>query len=793
MNVLDLKIAIRTFSKGKWYSLLNIAGLALGLAAFILVTLYIDNETSYERWNKNADRIYMVGREMPNGPSPYTPGKLAEAIKRECPEIEEAGRTNTALFQLPFFTPSGKFLIKNWVGADYSIARILGIKPKGFNLNPESIQPTVLLSSNTAKVLFPNDTSAQNKTVNMGSKSGMPVTIAGVAQDPPGNTNFTFDCIGFSNDITQGKDQSYATQIYQTYILVRPDADISLLAQKIDRIYKKEALADTSQVAKDALAHSDKPAIYLDALSNLHLKPHYGSHVNNQIVKGLSALAIIILFVTAINFTNLYLSQANRRAKEVGVKKVNGILKRQIAFQFLFEIFLQCLAALAISFVAVTVALPYFNNLLQVHLSISGIDSRIVAQLLATLIILTLLAGTYPSLIMAGFKPANVLRGDPLGNGRKFAWLRNGITVVQFAFAIGFIVLLMVINQQVEFMKNESPGFTAKQVLYIDNLSLFNTPDKFEPVRNRIEAIPGVKKVTVASNIPGGIVPATHEYFALNRPYAMNTIGVDYGYFETLNIQLREGRVFTPAFRGDSAGAIINETAAKLMNLKAPIGTTINGCGGSYTVIGVVKDVKAYGFEENTQPSIYLMNAGCGISKTQIMIQMDNKAIASIVHTLNSEWSNINRLDGDNFNYHFLDKLYGQLFIKQEQLRMVLLCFTVLAIVIAALGLFSQAAHSIRLRIKEVAIRKTFGARAEQLMLTLSKPFFYNALLANLIAWPVALLLSNKWLETFAYRVDVSALPFTIAIVISIVVVLLAVCLQTVRAVRVNPAAKLKV
>jgi putative ABC transport system permease protein len=793
MNALDLKIALRTFQKGKWYSILNIAGLALGLAAFILVTLYVDNENSYERWNKNADRVYLVGREMSNGPSPYTPGKLAEAIKRECPEIEEAGRTNTALFQLPFFTPSGRFLIKNWVGADYSIARILGIKPKGFNLNPQSIQPTVLISSKTAKVLFPHNTSAQNKTINMASKSGMPVTIAGVAQDPPGNTNFTFDCIGFSNDITQGKDQSYATQIYRTYILVRPDADITLLTKKIDRIYKREALSDTSKVSKEALAYSEKPSIYLDALTNLHLKPHYGSQVNNQIVKGLSALAIIILFVTAINFTNLYLSQANRRAKEVGVKKVNGIMKRQIALQFLSEIFLQCVAALAISFVAVTVALPYFNNLLQVHLWLSGIHARLILQLLTTLIILTLLAGIYPSVVMAGFKPANVLRGDPLTNGQRFHWLRNAITVAQFAFAIGFIIMLMVINQQVEFMKNESPGFTARQVLYIDNLSLFNTPGKFEPVRDRIEAIPGVKKVTVASNIPGGLVPATHEYTALNRSYAMNTIAVDYGYFEALNIQLKEGRVFTPAFRSDSAGVIINETAAKLMNLKAPIGATIDGCGGTYTVIGVIKDFKAYGFEENTQPSVYLMSAGCGVSKTQIMIQVDNEAIASVVHTLNNEWSDINRLDADNFNYHFLDKLYGQLFVKQEQLRMVLLCFSVLAVIIAGLGLFSQAAHTIRLRIKEVAIRKTFGAGAQQLILTLSKPFFYNSLLANLIAWPVALVFANKWLETFAYRTHISVVPFLSAIGISIVVVLLAVCLQTIRAVRVNPAAKLKV
>jgi putative ABC transport system permease protein len=172
MHKLDFKIALRMFVKGKWYNFLNIAGLALGLAAFIFVTLYVDHETSYDQWNKNVDRIFLVEREMPTGPSPYTPGKLAAAIKSECPEVEETGRTSTALFQIPFYTSSGRFLIKKWVGADYSIAGILGIKPKGFTLNPHNAAPAILLSKATANALFPAGTSVQNKTVNMMSKTG---------------------------------------------------------------------------------------------------------------------------------------------------------------------------------------------------------------------------------------------------------------------------------------------------------------------------------------------------------------------------------------------------------------------------------------------------------------------------------------------------------------------------------------------------------------------------------------------------------------------------------------------
>ncbi|RWY50869.1 ABC transporter permease [Mucilaginibacter gilvus] len=793
MNKLDLKIAFRTFLKGKWYNFLNIAGLAMGLAAFIFVTLYVDNETSYDTWNKNINRVYLVEREMPTGPSPYTPGKLAAAIKSQCPEVEETGRMNTALFQLPFYTPSGRFLIKKWVGADYSISKILGVKPKGFNLDPKSTLPTVLLSKQTANVLFPGDSAIQNKRVNMASRTGMPFTVAGVADDMPGNTNLNFDCIGFSQDITQGKDQSYANQIYQTYLLVKPNADIALLSKKIDKIYKQAALADTSQVAKQALSQSPAATIYLDPLSNLHLKPHYGSQVNNQIVKGLIILAIIILIVTGVNFTNLYISQASKRSKEVGLKKVNGVIKRQIILQFLTEIFFQCLLALIIAFGLVVIGLPYFNNLLNVNLLISGINLTIITQLTVTLISLTLLAGIYPSFVMAGFKPIQVLSGNQFVSGQTFSWIRGAITVLQFTFAIGFVITLAVINQQVTFMRSENPGFTAKQVVYIDNLGIYNDPKKFQSARERIKDIPGVKNVTVASNVPGGIIPATFEYNVQNKAYAMQTIGVDYHYFETLNIGLKEGQAFSSSFPVDSANAVINETAAKAMGLDNAVGTTITGCGGNYKVIGVVKDVKANGFEANIQPAIYLMNAGCGLTKTQIMISAESNAIPAMLTTLGHQWTSINKLDGDNFNYHFLDELYGRLFIKQEQLKSVLFYFSAIAIFIASLGFFASAAQAIRLRMKEIAIRKVFGATGEQLMVTLSKPFFYIVLTANAIAWPLSFFVANKWLETFAYRIHISVTPFVTAMVISIAIVAVTVCLQIVRAVRFNPAVKLKV
>ena len=342
-------------------------------------------------------------------------------------------------------------------------------------------------------------------------------------------------------------------------------------------------------------------------------------------------------------------------------------------------------------------------------------------------------------------------------------------------------------------MQSADTGFSAKQVVYIDNLGIYNSPEKFEPVRTKIEAISGVKSVTVASNIPGGIMPVAREYAVRGLPYSMNTISVDYEYFETLNIAMQTGRTFNSSFPGDSTNAVINEAAVKAMGMNNPIGKTVTGCGGTYKLIGVIKDVKDYGFEDNTKPTIYFLNDHCGLAKTQIMIRAEGKAIPAMLSALSSKWSDINKLDGDNFDYHFLDELYGQLFVKEQQLQTILTYFSGLAIFIAALGLFSLAANSIRLRMKEIAIRKVFGATGKGLTFLLSRPFFYIVLIANILAWPISYIIANEWLKTFAYRVHLSLAPYAAAMIISVAIVAVAVCLQIIKAVKFNPAIKLKI
>ena len=789
---IDLKIAMRNFIKRKWFSFLNIAGLVLGLTGFILVTLYVNNETSYDQWNKNSKNIYLVELETLTGISPYSPGSLGPAIKQLCPEVEKAGRINTALFEIPFYTEAGRFMVKKWLGADYVIADMLGIKAEKLKIDPKSITPTILLSPNTARVLFPNDKDVQNKTVNMLSKSANPLIISDVAQVAPGNTHLDFDCIGFVQDLTQGKDQSYATQIYQTYIQVKPGVNLDALTKKIDRIYRDGAKKDTSSVARMVLRQS-KTAVYLDPLTNLHLQPHYGSNSNYQIVGFLIVLSVIILIIACINFTNLYISQAHKRAKEVALKKINGISRNQIAFQFFVEIFIQCLFAFLVSIILVVLILPYFNSALQINLFLADVNLFIIGQILIALLALTLIAGAYPALIMARYQAINILRGSGLFSAQSNSLIRNGITIFQFTFAIIFIIFLFILNSQVRYMKDGDKGFKADQVIYVNNLGIYNTPGSFQLIRNRIKEIPGVKRVTVASNIPGGIPALSYNYTIQGREMVLSTVGVDYEYFETLNIQLKEGNLFSAEFKDDANNAVINETALKMMDIDNPIGKTIHGCSINYKITGVIKDVKANGFQEKVAPTIYLLNNACGISKINIMFSAESRHIPAILSTLNNKWSDINKLDGESFIYNFLDEFYGKLFAKQEQLRVVLSWFSALAILIASVGLFSTAAYSINIRLKEIAIRKVLGASRLQLIGLLNQPFARTILIAYLIACPVSFFIAKKWLATFAYRIDINPTPFIAAFFIAIFIIAITTCLQAIRAVKENPVIKLKI
>ena len=786
---LNLKIALRNLWRNKRITSINIGGLAIALAAFILIMMYFTYETGFDKTNPNYKNIYVVGRIYPEFKTNYTSPPLAKVIKQNFPEVELAGLIKESSFELVLRNGNKTVFIKNFIQADYNAAKILDLKPEGGLERPAGETDRLnYLSKESMKTLFPDKKDNKPEMVVTGSStSGITSKINGSIVNNI-QSGITFDGVSIASELGQG--ENYGNNHYNTYIQVKPGTDIANLEQKITKLYKAELLkGETDKKTIDEIHHV---STFLDPLGNQHLKPKAGNDAPYKILIALSVLGILILVIACINFTNLSIAQATKRAKEVGIKKVMGAYRFQLTTQFLAEIFIQCLIATILALILAELVLPGFNNLFQINLSIWHVHHDIIWQLPLILCLITIIAGIYPALVLSGFKPALVLKGN-FSRSKQSYLLQNGLLVFQFSIAVIFIIGLFIINSQLKYMRSQDLGFTANQVVYIQNIVYFNDPAKFEPVREKMLKIPGIKAATVATDVPDGSKNGINGYTVNGTSSNINFVDVDFDYFETLNIKLREGRFFSPAFKTDTANsAVINESTVARFGMKNPVGQTIKGCNLDYKIVGVVKDFKAQGFESVNQPTIYAIKNPCGNLKLKIMLKIEESKMAGALAALKAQWPEINTRDGEDFRYEFLDEVYGKLFKKQEQLQSVFFAAAILTIFIAILGLYAFAKYITNGRIKEIAVRKILGASDIQILKLINRSFLVMVIVANMISWPVAYILTNKWLETFAYRIDLPVFPFVISALITILLSVITVSIQAKKAVKANPVDALK-
>ncbi|WP_316803640.1 ABC transporter permease [Pedobacter nototheniae] len=788
MFKLNLKIALRNLWKNRNITLINVGGLAIAIAAFILVMMYFTYETGFDKKNPNYKNIYIVGRELPGLKTNYTPPPLGQAIKEKFPEVVSVGTMKYSYFEIPVNSANAVVFLKKCLFLDTAAAKMFNIRPDNGIDKPNGPENLFYLSRENAETLFPDKTDKKPKMIVLGSKSsGMQGELkSSVYADP--HSTISFDAISIVNKI--GGDENYGYNNYYTYIQVRPGTDMANLDQKILKLYRTELLEGETDAA--TINKIKQTSTFLDPLENQHLRPKAGNNANYKVLIALSVLGILILIIACINFTNLSIAQATKRGKEVGVKKVLGAYRFQLTIQFLIEIFIQCLFATILGLIIAELILPKFNNLFSVDLSIWSANNTLFWQLPLILLFITLIAGIYPALVLSGFRPALVLKGNYQTSKQSY-WLRNSLLVFQFSVAVIFITGLLIINTQLKYMRTQDVGFKADQVVYIKNLAYFSKAKTFEPIREKIMKIPGVKSVTVATEIPDGSDSGTTGYTVDGVQENLTFTSVDFDYFETLGIKIKEGRTFSQNFKTDTAtSAIINEATVAKYGLINPIGKTIRGCGDNYTIVGVIKNFKTLGFEKPVEPTIYSIKASCSNPKDKIMLKIDASKMAQVLATLKSQWPEINKKDGDNFRYQFLDELYGKLFKKQEQLESIFFAAALLTIFIAVLGLFAFAKYITNGRIKEIAVRKILGASNLQIMKLINTSFLIMAIVANLIAWPVAYILTNKWLNTFAYRVEIPILPFVISALVTIILTIFTVSLQARRAVKAKPVDALK-
>ncbi|WP_316840172.1 ABC transporter permease [Pedobacter gandavensis] len=791
---LNLKIAFRNLWKNKVYTAINIGGLAIALAAFILVAIYVRFETSFDHNIPNYKQIYQVGRILPDRKTTYTSLSMAKAMKEAIPEIESVGRSRKTDFEFAFSTPDGRVYGKNVLSIDYSLAKMFHIEPEGGLIKPIGDALNVYMPKEFISTMFPKKTPAFPARVSIGplnaAQSG---DVTGIINHNSAHSNLTFDALIITADV--GKDQDPTAYNYATYIAVKQGTDLDLLQKKVDAVFKeemkKEKLAANLESGTADVKATDKSGIFLDPLDNLHLRPVAGNNTNYKIVMALSVLTILVMVIACINFTNLTIAQTNKRAKEVGVKKVLGAYRINLMFQFLMEIFMQCLLALVIAMVLAELFLPLFNDVFSVSFSIWKDNYELAWQLPLVLLIITLISGIYPALILSGFKPVSVLKGN-LQTSYKTLWLRNALLVTQFAIAIIFMTGLLIVSSQLKYMRTEDTGFKSGQVVYIKSMVWFDR-NYFENMKARVMEIPGVNSFTVASDVPDGSRPGRVSYTMEGKELGMDIIHVDFDYFETLGLKLKDGRFFSKTYPADAEnGIVLNEAAVAAYGLTHPVGKTIRGCDMDYRIVGVIQNAKMQGFESAVEPTVYTVKSECANGKMKLMVNIDADRMAGVLAALKSGWKDMNKMDSDDFRYEFVDELYGRLFKKQEQLQAVFYGAAMLTIFIATLGLFAFSAFTVSARMKEISIRKVLGATDFSILSLLNTFFVRIVLVANLIGWPIAYIAAQRWLETFAFRIDMPVLPFIVVGLISILLTLLTVSFQSRKAVKANPVDALK-
>lgn len=787
MFKLNLKIALRNLKRNFSVSFINIGGLSVALAAFLLIVLYVDYETSYDKDNPNYEHIYIVGRDLKDYKTNFTPPVLGEIIKQNCPEVKRVGKMQPTPFDFAIISDHARVYIKNSLLVDYDAAEMFNLQPEVGLKRPAGEERLFYLEKASVTTLFPNKKDHAPELVMMGTKTaGITGTLHGAIVSDP-HSNIRFDALGVANAI--GVDEGFAHPNYWTYIQVNPGTDIQALQKKVDRLFKEGML---KAHIEDKSIDEQHSIIFLDPLANIHLKPIAGNDTNYKVVIALFILSILIVVIACINFTNLTIAQANKRAKEVGVKKVLGSFRQMLTIQFMFEILVQCMVSMALALILTELLLPAFNNLFEVPLSLSTGNRDLYWILPLVLLGITMIAGVYPALILSGFKPAQVLKGS-FHTSLQAAWLRKGLLVVQFTIAVIFIAGILIVSEQVSYMHTEDKGLITEQVVVLKNQTILDKPETFAPMREKILKIDGVKSATVANVTPGGAETGSNSYSIDGREALLDFVDVDFDYFETLGIKLKFGRTFSHEFKTDtSTSAIINESAAAKYGILDPVGKTIRGCNIDYKIVGVIKDFKSQGFEAAVQPTIYSMKNPCGNTRLSIMLKIEGSKMSAALGALKKQWPEINKLDGEDFRYDFLDDLYGRLFKKQEQLESVFFAASMLTIVIAVLGLFAFSKILTSNRSKEIAVRKVLGASDFQVLKLLNSSFLWMLLLANLIAWPFVYVLAKTWLDTFAYRIEISIVPFVIAGIISVLLAVITVTLQASKAVQANPANVLK-
>lgn len=798
-----LKIALRNLWKNKAFATLNIAGLATGLAVCLLIVLYVMDEWKYDKYNIKANRIYRIDADIYFNSTQFTsatsPEPLAPTLLKDYPEVEAIARLN---YQGNITVKKDNQNIQDQraVFADSTFFDVFTIPMvAGDPLTALREPKSIVIDVTTAKKYF-NSTDVIGKTLRIDNSTDCKIT--GVIKDIPQQSHFHFRFIRPLIDSYRGNAEYWLSNNTLTYILVKPGVTREFMQSRVDATIQKNIGKQLESELKSSLTDLEKQGNHfrypLMPLTDIHLTSNKSYEIeangSKSYVYIFSVIAIFILLVACINFMNLSTARSANRAKEVGIRKVAGSARSQLVGQFLAESVLLSFFSLLLALGIAALLLPLFNQLAGKEMFAGTLFSpRLLPFLIAVIFVVGCIAGSYPAFYLSSFKPIQVLKGK-ITTGFKGSRLRSVLVVFQFSISIMLIIGTIVIYNQLEYIRSKKIGYDRSQVLVLHNTYPLNK--QIRTFRDELLKISGVQNATISSDLPtsenfdqsGWFRDATLD---ANRVVITTNFYVDENYIPTLGMQMTEGRAFSKDYSSDSSNIIMNEAAVKLLGFKKPIGEVLYRPVGEGKVkvcyvVGVVKDFNYSSMHNKVGPMIMLLEENRG----RVAIRIQSKNIPSLIRTIESKWNSM--APGQPFNYTFMDADFNNVYNAEQRTGKLFITFAVLAIFIACLGLLGLATYAAEQRTKEIGIRKVLGAGVGGIVTMLSKDFAKLVLIASLVAFPVAWWAMNKWLEDFAYRVTISWWIFVAAGITAILIALITVSFQAIKAALTNPVKSLR-
>lgn len=809
------KIALRNLTKHRFYSLVNIAGLATGVASCLIISLFILNELSYDTQHVNRDRIYRVNFRIKFGNLDYdmavTPPALATAVLQDYPEVEAVARIRT---QGSYLVKKDKenFKEKDIAFADSSFFKVFTIPFLHGNPAKALTEPnTIVVSRRIADKYFPNENPIGQTLTFFNNWNNK---IVGVMENFPDNSQFHFDILVSMLNLDESKNTVWLSNNFHTYVLLKKGTDAKGLEKKFFGMQEKyvgpqiREFLGAENTPEKLAADGSIFKFWLIPITDVHLRAKTMVEVEPAgdivYIYLFGAIALFILVIACINFMNLSTARSANRAKEVGVRKVLGSLRSHLVRQFLLESVLISVMAFLLALGLAFVFLPTFNDLSGKHLHIPVADPNFLVLFIGLSLFVGALAGVYPSFFLSAFKPVNVLKGK-LALGMKSGLIRSGLVVFQFTISIFLIVGTITINRQLTYIQQKKIGFNKDQVIVIREANAMG--DQLESFKNEMLKDSHILSATISGSLPvSGTDRNNSTYWPMGKePTQENMVGmqrfnVDYDYIETLGMEIKDGRDFSRDFISDSTGIIVNEAAAQAFNIAAdPIGKKIETfafAGGSnsidkdkrdiFTVVGVVKNFHFESLRDNITPLGIFLSKSTGL----ISFRFQSKNVNDVIAALEKKWKQM--APTQPFEYTFLDDDFSSMYATEQRLGKIFAIFAGLAIIIACLGLFALSAFTAEQRTKEIGIRKVLGATVTSIVLLLSKEFGKLIVIAFVIAAPISWFAVKWWLQSYTYKTEVGVLVYVLAGVSAFLVAWLTMGYQSIKAAASNPVNSLR-